>query len=394
MIVYPNGSSRIADQRDSALIRQYLQQGPSDQPGNPRYKNKAEGQEFLLKQWNELYANILTEQKVMQQNFRDATNAQFKASQMLESAEVNKKLMEADHLAMLHDEYKASVSNLRIAKRCQEDIKKIVEKAKKINASPSKSNSGKLDKTKADFNLFKAECNPGGKVTVIKKTETQEPPVPVITPTQKQKGEISNPEVTPATSTVTTIAYDPSMVNALPMQYNKRAYASKPFDCQIKTDTTDVATGTRKIELAPSLVFTHTDPDLRPYFKARDLITAFSRLTKIGPYIYLNVDFHIASSHAQNNFGSLQNGSLLRLKLFDGEFVTLYDLKTDKGRIDPYSGHTIFSGQYALGKNELKKISHSSLDKIRVLWATGYEDYEVYYIDILIEQLNCLLAKK
>ncbi len=399
VIVYPNGSSRMADQRDSALVRQYLQKGPAgqddaNQPSAIRENNIAEEEEFLLKQWNELYATILAEEKIIQQSFRNATNAKFKSSELLENAQANKKLMEPDHLATLHDEYEASVDELRKAKHCQEDIKKIVDKAQKINASPSKLTANKLDKTKARFNLFRADCNPGGKVTVLKESQSSPTPPPVANPSQKPLSE--NPKiVTPTEAIVTTgIAYDPSMVNKRPSQYDTRPYASAPFDCTFRIDTIDQSTKTRKLELFPSLVFTYTDPDLRPYFKDKDLITAYSRLSKIGPYIYLTIDFHIASSHSQNNFGSLQNGSLLRLKLFDGEFVTLYALKTDKGRIDPYSGHTIFSGQYALGKNEIKKILHSPLDKIRVLWATGYEDYDVYHVDKIIEQLNCLLNKK
>ena len=397
VIVYPDGSSRMADQRDSALVRQYLQQGPADQPvssqgAKGQKKNMGEEQEFLLKRWNELYTIIQAEEKIIQQNFRNATNAQFKASELLENAQANKKLMESDHLATLHEDYATSVDELRKAKRCQEEIKKIVAKAQKLNASPSKLSSNKLDKTKASFNLFRAECNPGGKATIIKESQTS--PTPVVVPPLKPLAENPKPVSPPEAVVTTSVIYDPSMVNKRPSQYDKRPYASEPFECTFRIDTIDQSTGTRKLELFPSLVFTHTDPDLRPYFKDKDLITAYSRLSKIGPYIYLTIDFHIASSHSQNNFGSLQNGSLLRLKLFDGEFVSLYDLKTDKGRIDPYSGHTIFSGQYALGKKEIKKILHSPVDKIRVLWATGYEDYEVYHVDKLIEQLNCLLNKK
>jgi hypothetical protein len=387
----------MADQRDSALVRQFLQQGPADQTISNQAvkgerKNMGEEQEFLLKQWNELNALILAEEKIIQQNFRNATNAQFKASELLENAQANKKLMEPDHLASLHDDYEASVDELRKAKHCQEDIKKIVDKAQKINASLAKLTSNKLNKTKANINLFRATCNPGGKATILKNSQTL--PAPVIVPSQKPKAEKTEP-VNPSEPVVATaVAYDPSMVNKRPPQYDIRPYTSAPFECTFRIDTIDLSTKTRKLELSPSLLFTHTDPDLRPYFKDKDLIMAYSRLSKIGPYIYLTIDFHIASSHSQNNFGSLQNGSLLRLKLFDGEFVTLYDLKTDKGRIDPYSGHTIFSGQYGLGKKEIRKILHAPVDMIRVLWANGYEDYEVYHVDKLTEQLNCLLDKK
>jgi len=402
VIVYPDGSSRLANPRDSLLVKQYLQQGmpegtSTESNANGKSKNVAEQQDFLLRQWQELFNNILAEEKITQENFRTATNAQFKASEQLENAEANKKLIEPDQLATLHDQYESSVNDLRKAKHCSEEMKKIVEKAQKIDASPAKLTSKKLDKTKSGFNLFRAECNPGGKVTVIKAAE-----IPSDTPSNNP--EISKPITSSSTSAVSTstistaatysLAYDPGMVNKRPSQYDYKAYLSEPFDCQAEVDTVDLATGRRRIELRPSLLFTHTDPDLRPYFKDKDLITCYGRLSKIGPYIYLTVNFHIASSHSQNNFGLLQEGSLFRLKLFDGEFVSLYNIKADKGHIDPYSGHTIFTGQYALGKTEIKKISHAELDKIRVLWGTGYEDYEVYHMDILIKQINCLLAKK
>jgi hypothetical protein len=139
------------------------------------------------------------------------------------------------------------------------------------------------------------------------------------------------------------------------------------------------------------VIFTHTDPDLRPFLKDRELITCEASVWKIGAYVYLNVDFYISSSHSQKNFGALAKGSLLRIKLMNGDFVSLYNLKSDRGRIDPYTGYTVFSGQYALGKTELTLLRKSETDKMRVLWGTGYEDYEVYEVDFFFNQLNCVL---
>jgi hypothetical protein len=110
-------------------------------------------------------------------------------------------------------------------------------------------------------------------------------------------------------------------------------------------------------------------------------------------YIYFTIVFQIGSSHSQSNFGSLETGSLLRLRLLNGKYISLSNLKTDRGRIDPYSGNTIFTGQYALGNKEIDMLTSSPLDKIRILWSTGYEDYDVYKIDFFKDQINCLLSK-
>jgi hypothetical protein len=179
-------------------------------------------------------------------------------------------------------------------------------------------------------------------------------------------------------------------LNNTPPANRPRPYISAPFDCRISIDTIDLASQRRQIQVTPSLIFTHTDADLRPYFKDRELITCKGSLVKIGPYFYLTIEFQIGSSHSQNNFGALQKDSLLRFKMLNGEYVSLYNVKFDRGHIDPYTGNTVFSGQYALGKEEIKKLSAGELDKIRVLWATGYEDYDVYYVDFFKNQLSCL----
>jgi hypothetical protein len=187
---------------------------------------------------------------------------------------------------------------------------------------------------------------------------------------------------------------DPVMVNKRPSSFEVKPYASQPYACIFETDAKDSLTGLSRLELTPEILFTHTDPDLRPYFKDKDLITCRGRLSAIGPYIYLSIEFQIASSHSQSNFGSLQEGSLLRLKLMNDTYVSLYNLKTNNGRIDPYTGNTIFVGQYAIGKQEMKTIKASALDKMRVMWSTGFEDYDVYNIDLLINQNNCLMSRK
>jgi len=179
----------------------------------------------------------------------------------------------------------------------------------------------------------------------------------------------------------------------LPSPIHSVPYKSEPFHCRVEMDTIDEITKNRRIVLAPGLIFTHTDPDLRPFFKNKELITCYGKLSKVGAYVYLEIDFQIASSHSQSNFGSLQKDSLLRLKLLNGEYVSLYNFKSDRGHIDPYSGHTIFNGQYVLGKDEIKMLQSSELDKIRILWSTGYEDYDVYKVDFFKDQLNCLLNR-
>jgi len=355
----------------------------------PDTEGPQQGDEYalLLRQWNELYANILKEEKQVQNTFRTATNAQFKANEKLRTAELNPKLIEPDHLATLHEEYETAVTNLKRAKSQQKEIKALVEKSRKLNFKQADLSEKKVASIRSAYNVFLAKYTPGRSVIVDPLAVTPEPP------TQKKENKKPTPEKPSAPVESASSAYDPTMINKRPA-HTSSSYTSQPYECLYAIDSTDSVTGTKRLDLKPGLFFSHTDPDLRPFFKDKDLISCLGALSRIGPYVYLRVEFQIASSHAQSNFGALAEGSLMRFKLMNGEYVSLYNLKTNTGRIDPYSGYTVFSGQYALGKNEIKKLSASELDKMRVLWSTGYEDYDIYNIDFLINQLNCLMSKK
>jgi hypothetical protein len=280
-------------------------------------------------------------------------------------------------LATLHEDYEKAIYNLHLAKAKQKAILKIADASKKMLGYPPSKIEKKLPQLRLKYENYLSIYEPGQSL-------------PASTPPKPQ---IIEPERIASSDKQGSIKSVGSSPARLPPQELPKPYKSEPFHCKVIMDTVDAVTGRRHIVLDPALIFTHTDPDLRPYFKSKELITCYGRLSKIDAYVYLNIDFQIASSHSQGNFGTLENGSLLSLKMLNGKYVSLYNVKSDRGRIDAYSGNTIFTGQYELGKKEILMLSESSLDKIRILWSTGYEDYDVYKIDFFIDQINCLMSK-
>ena len=390
--MYPDGSWRMAEPGDSLLLKQNLQKSetigyPEDKADPIENRNQSESEEYVVRQWYELDQNIKAEEKKIQNVFREATNAQFKASELLENAEADKTLIESDHLAALHEEYEESVRNLRMAKSNQKAIKIISDESKNLANQSPQNIEKKLPRLRSKFESFMNEYDPGYVLPTGSNSSSskKDDSAVLFIPTEDHEQSTSNQTSTSTSSKSDNINLPP---HQLPIPYK-----SEPFNCIILRDTLDEVTGKRRIVLEPGLLFTHTDPDLRPYFKNKELITCNGQLFRIDSYVYFNIDFQIASSHSQGNFGSLEKGSLLRFRLLDGNYVTLYDLKSDDGRIDPYTGNTVFSGQYAIGKNELKMLQSSSLDKMRILWRTGYEDYDVYKIDFFIDRLGCLMDK-
>lgn len=412
IITMRDGSWRPVKPSDSLLVRQYYLQNPPTKgkkttdttPQAQKYKeeNKVSSSDTTVQinetglnsRWNELVLVILEEEKKVQKDFRDATNAQFKASEQLSLAKANKNGIPPEQLIRLQKEYDQCVSALRMAKKEQNEVKKLVDVSRTINANISTLSEKKYTHVLADYNVFIKTYQPGSKPVISTDAEPAEELVITATPPAPDPvPEVITIEALDNTSS-SPLPAEPTISGNRPADYRTKPYVAQPYACVFVTDSIEYTTKSRRLELQPDLLFTYTDPDLRPYFRDKEFMTCRAMLSRIDSYTYLSVEFQIATTHTQNNFGALDNGSLLRLKLMNGEQISLHNLKASTGRIDAYTGNTVFTGQYALGKTDLKKLGTSELDTIRVLWTTGYEDYDVYNVDFLIRQIHCLTTKK
>lgn len=161
--------------------------------------------------------------------------------------------------------------------------------------------------------------------------------------------------------------------------------------CVLITDARDEFSGERRRELQREELFRYTNPSLRPYLQGREHIICQASVSQNGKLYLLHLAFTISDANAKRAFGSLPKNGVAILKFLDGETLALTNLRADEGRTsDDKITHT-FTGQYVLDAAALKKMQKSLLDKIRIAWATGYEDYEIHQVDLIARQLGCLL---
>jgi len=78
------------------------------------------------------------------------------------------------------------------------------------------------------------------------------------------------------------------------------------------------------------------------------------------------------------------------LKFMDGSSFILQNTISSEGNYNPETGATIYRAIYPLSPDVLKKIRRSELDKLRVGWNNGYDEYDVQQVDLLMRQANCL----
>jgi hypothetical protein len=349
IVVYPDGSWRVMTPADSV----YLQKDTASMPPDARVDTAGAD---TLEPWPALLRRIDHEYAAAQAAFRLATNLQFKAAEANRNAQENAALLSPEQRQGFEDAYAASVERLARARKREKAIAAIHADAQRVSGDIPGPGSKSFERLRINLSDYLDTYLPGA-------------------PALSGSGPPDENE------------------NVVNVREERDRSSTRTPACTLSRDAVDPMTGFRVRETTLQPLFFHTDPELRPFFKNKDLITCRASLTGNGPSTTLMLTFEIASANSQASFGGIAQGALLRLKLMDGSLLTLYNQANDRGRIDAYSGHTVFTARYPIGREELRQLEQAELDKVRVLWIAGYEDYEIIYTDCIRDQLACLAAE-
>lgn len=161
--------------------------------------------------------------------------------------------------------------------------------------------------------------------------------------------------------------------------------------CVLTFDGVDDFTGKKRRDVKSQILFTYTSPELKSYMKDREYITCMGYLTGLDDgYNFLTLEFRIANKNAPSAFGGIPTNSILSVKLMNGEMVRLVNNKQDAGSYNALDDTYTYRAQYHISSTTERILRSSEVDKVRVIWATGYEDYEVFELDFFIHQFDCL----
>jgi hypothetical protein len=212
------------------------------------------------------------------------------------------------------------------------------------------------------------------------------------------------PAAAPDSTAQTTEKYLKNTRKQIPAQRDKPIRRQKPATdvlrnpptppCQLALEQRDAFSGELYRETAPEELFRFTNPIMKKVLEDKTHIRCDAALTGTGAQVALRLQFTINDPNPRSTFGGLPQGSIAVLKFIDGTTHTLYNLKADTGAPDEQTGTYRFTGLYPLDPATQKKITSRELDKLRIAWMTGYEDYEIYRVDVLSQLLPCLLAPK
>jgi hypothetical protein len=161
--------------------------------------------------------------------------------------------------------------------------------------------------------------------------------------------------------------------------------------CKIAFEGKDEYSGMWRKDIQQQLLFTHTDERLRLYLKEKEYLRCEGFITSLGGgYRFLSLQFTFAYPNAREAYGFIEKGSILTIHLLNGDYVKLQAGKMDRGRYDTEQELLTYQVHYPIDRTQINLLKNSEVDKIRVFWSSGYEEYEVYQLDFFINQINCL----
>lgn len=160
--------------------------------------------------------------------------------------------------------------------------------------------------------------------------------------------------------------------------------------CTIVFDGFDEGLDAKRKETGAARLFGYTHPRLRQHFVNKDYIETMASMAKIDKDYYLVLRLDVASKSASKNYGAILSSERLRLRLIDGSNIYGQPVNNQSGTLEQYTGHTIYNPIIKIHKDDIKRLERIPLDDIGIVWTSGFENYEVYDIDILQNLTKCL----
>jgi hypothetical protein len=209
--------------------------------------------------------------------------------------------------------------------------------------------------------------------------------------TESEKKEI--PEETPETKET---AQQPSETTEPQKKYTK--YNTKTdvllnppvSECAELINDLDPFTGKERRMTQSEELFHFTNPYMRNNLKGKQHITCSAEVVETRKRTFLFLRFVINDPNGARNFGAIRNDVPLVIKFVNETKVTLINVLTDEGQMDASGQVYTVNASLELWKIERTPLTNLEIDRIRIPWAKGFEEYEVYRVDLVKRLLRCM----
>jgi len=161
-------------------------------------------------------------------------------------------------------------------------------------------------------------------------------------------------------------------------------------DCKVVENGIDPVSLKSKILIGSETIIEYTHPKLESFYKDESFITAEAGMMLLDKTYYLVLDIVIKSRDAVKNYGVIEAGAPMKVELLNGESAYLFSASNVAGSFIPDSNKVSYQAVFTVNKSEYKLLKKSEVDNIGIMWSSGYEKYDVYNVDLVMNQLACL----
>ncbi len=303
-----------------------------------------------------------------------------KAKQKSGSAKVNKKkLTKAE---------KKKLEKIEADKKRSEKIRKKLAKQRERKAKEEAKKRAKEEKKKAKLAAKAAKKNKSKKGKTAKGKSSKKPK-------KGKKGKKGKNNKRLADSNKKGVKKPSKKLQAKLIKqqfkpFKKVRIVEYQDDCSYSMNEVDEFTRKRKISTKSKFFFGYTHPRLQEFLRGEHYLTCEGYMSQVGSLKSLNLKFTIDSPTAQDDYGNILEGSRLLVSLLDGTVITLVSAEQDGGRIDRSKQQTIYKTFFIVDSSSEKKLKKSEISQVRMVWTKGYENYDIYEVDFIINALKCL----
>ncbi|MCB9345376.1 MAG: hypothetical protein H6576_16935 [Lewinellaceae bacterium] len=160
--------------------------------------------------------------------------------------------------------------------------------------------------------------------------------------------------------------------------------------CVLAVNTRDEFSGEIYKRTAAVELFRTYPSALRSFLGDKPNVLCKAAMAATGSEASLFLNFSIYDPNPRKSFGRLEKNSAVTILFLDGSRYVLNTTQDSEGTLNEETQAFVYQVQLPLSQDALKKLRREELDRIRITWSSGYEDYDVQYIQLLSQQATCL----
>ena len=160
--------------------------------------------------------------------------------------------------------------------------------------------------------------------------------------------------------------------------------------CGLVQNSVDEMTALKRMVLGDEVLFVYNKPGGNPKeLKDQDLLTCISQVSNYGGEYYLKLTFYFAIPYARSEYGFIIENMPITFVTLSNSSIELSNEKQIQGKV-MNNASTIYEVSLPLEGKDLKALRTAEIDRIIVNWKSGTESFEVFDVDVLARQIQCM----